>query len=634
MKKAAVIIILLVTLVPSVFAQGQLDSLEYIQSAVPLNILSSTFSKQLNTFNLNSILEYYYRTGGLNLSLNENFNTTYIRSIDPSSRDQHSLTAGSSYSVNPYFGFGLHLNNDIYSDSRQIDINQASMSALSAYAQINPFDKVAVSPFFGYENNRQVGESDNGLMYGAEGSLDNYSASNFILLSQLKFENEDISPRKNTLRYFNFAASNSLEGNFLNTVNYQYLQNRKDFYFIADSVTASQFGIKNNIQSRTETNNILRDNLQLENFLSLFTQNLSGMVSWRTIDRNTKYKSLKLMSPSIFDDEINELKIQIESVTNFRSDIFDGSLRFNYSERDERHQAVDFPGSNPIFLQERQDQENMKNNISKQMTLSFNGSISISPSDKLNFSLFQNKLRYDTPSQLNYDDRDELLSIARLNYVKTLNPFFDIFMNLEGTYNQIVYIYSEESSNNNINRILNLTTGGTYRGKNVTSTNSFEVSANYTVYNFEDITTNYRSYSFRQFSAVDSSEIKLNGNISLTHFGYVKLSEQGDLTWATFSTHPTRYLKEIYSEPKFVFKNQFGSVALGLRFYSLSTFNYKGLVKTLDTKYESTAPLTEISISMNNALTVNLLGWYEFIVINKTSHCQQANLTLSMNWNF
>ncbi len=634
MNKTAAIIILLTIFVSSVFAQDQLDSLEYIQSTIPLNILSSAFNKQLNTFNLNSALNYYYKTGGLNFYLNENYNSTYIRTFNASSRDQHALTATSSFSINPIFGFGLHLDNNIYSDSRQIDINQASMSALSAFAQINPVEKVSLSPFFGYENNQQVGESDNGYMYGAEGLLNNYSISNFILLSQLKFQNEDISPRKNTLRYFNFEATNSFENNFLNVVNFQYLQNRKDFYFIADSVTASQFGIKNNIQSRTETNNILQDKLKLGNFLSLFTQNLSGMISWRTIDRNTEYKSLKLMSPAIFDDQINELKIELESITNFHSELFDGNLRFNYSERDERHQAINFPGSNPVFLQERQSQENLKNNVSKQMTLSFIGSVNFSPSDKLNFSLFQNKLSYDTPSPLNYDDRDELLSIARLNYIKTLNPFFDIFINLEGTYNQIVYIYSEESSNNNINRILNLTTGGTYNGKNVTSTNSFEVSANYTVYNFEDINPNYRSFSFRQFSAVDSSEIKLTRRVSIVHFGYVKLSEQGDLKWATFSTHPTRYLKEIYSEPKLVFKNFFGSIALGLRFYSLSTYNYQGLLKVLDTKYVSTAPLTEISVLMNNTLTVNLLGWYEFIVINRISQKQQANLSLSMNWNF
>ena len=75
--------------------------------------------------------------------------------------------------------------------------------------------------------------------------------------------------------------------------------------------------------------------------------------------------------------------------------------------------------------------------------------------------------------------------------------------------NHIVYIYAEESANNNINRILRLSTGGTYSGANVSSTNSFEVSANYTVYDFEDLVPNYQSYSFRQFTAMDSSQNKI-----------------------------------------------------------------------------------------------------------------------------
>src|SRR5690606_30952532 len=125
-------------------------------------------------------------------------------------------------------------------------------------------------------------------------------------------------------------------------------------------------------------------------------------------------------------------------------------------------------------------------NNSIRAAVSILGNFNFSPTDKLSFSLLQNKLRYDTPSKDNFDDRDELLSIARLRYSKMLNPFVETYVNLEGTYNHIVYLFSERSSNNNINRILRLSSGGNYRGKNVTSVNNFEVSANYTVYDFED----------------------------------------------------------------------------------------------------------------------------------------------------
>jgi hypothetical protein len=563
----------------------------------------------------------------------ENFNSTFVRSADRSNRDEHMFTVSGSYIFNPVLTLGIGANNNIYSDSRSIEINQASLSNATVFSQITPLNKFTIAPYFGYENNRQIGESDNGYIYGGEALLNNLNTSDFDILSQIKFRNEDISPRKNTLRYLNFVAANTFTSGFSNVINFQYFQSRKDFYYLADSITAKEFHITNNIQSRIESNNILLDTLNYNHFLDLFSLKMLGSVSSRTIDRDTRYRSLDIASPSIFDTKINELKFELGSVINYRSSFFDGSLRIDYSERDEKHQAKDFPGANQIFYQERADEESIKNNTSKRTFVSLFGNLNFSPTDIVQFSMLQNKLTYDTPSLLNYDDRDELLSIVRIRYTKMLSPFFSVFLNTEGTLNHIVYIFSERSSNNNINRIIRLSSGGSYYGTTISTLNSFEVSANYTVYDFEDITQNFRSFSFRQFTATDSSKIKLYQDIDFVHFGYIKLSEQGDLKWASFSTHPTRYLQEIYSEPKFVFRYNSMAYAFGLRIYSLNTYNYQGLLRVINSRYLSVAPLTEITISLNK-LTFYLLGWYEFISINEGSYRQQANLSMTMNWNF
>lgn len=596
-------------------------------------MLSNQFSKQLNTFNLNSILLYNNNFGKINLHLNENYTSTYIRSADRSNRDEQVFNVHGAYVFTPFFSLGVSADNNIYSDSRQIDLNQSSLSDAALFAGIKPFSNLTLVPYAGYENNRQIGESDNGPMYGGEAYLNNLDVSDFIMRSDFKFKNEDISPRKNALRYLNLSIRNSFNPLVSNSINFQYFLNRKDFYYKADSITAKEFNIVNNIQSRIETNNVLEDRFNYNKFLNFFSLNLLSRISWRSIDRNTRYRSLDILSTSNFDAIINELKIELESITNFHSDFFDGALRINYSERDEKHTAKNYPGANQIFYQEREDQESIKNNTSKRTSVSLSGVMNLSRTDKLFVSLYQNKLTYDTPSPLNYDDRDELLSIVRLKYIKTLSPFFSVFANLEGTYNHIVYIFSERSSNNNVNRILKLSTGGVYSGRYITSSNSFGVSANYTVYDFEALTPNYRSFSFRQFTAKDSSRIKISRRISFVHFGYLKLSEEGDLMWASFSTHPTRFLREIYSEPKFVFYHDNLSFALGLRIYSLDTYNYKGLTKVIDSKYLSVAPLSEISINLNK-LTFNLLGWYEFISIYNAPGKQQANLSITANWNF
>jgi hypothetical protein len=249
-------------------------------------------------------------------------------------------------------------------------------------------------------------------------------------------------------------------------------------------------------------------------------------------------------------------------------------------------------------------------------------------------SLLQNKLRYDTQSQENFDDRDELLSIVRLRYTRQFTPFFLGFINAEGTLNHIVYIFSERSSNNNINRIIRLEAGGNYSGKNISSLNSFEVSANYTVYDFESLNPASRSFSFRQFTAVDSTRIILSRKLFFHVYGYLKLSEQGDFRWSSFSTRPARYLREIFSEPKITFKYYDLYLSLGARYFSLNNYSFKGKEKIKSSGYSSIGPVVDIILLMNGRLYLKLYGWYEFITISNDTGREQANLSFVMNWNF
>ena len=634
MKKTIAIFFSICFFSSTLLAQSLSDSLEFIPLENPVNILSNNFNKQLNTYSLYSNLYYNTQFKDVILNLSEDYNSTFVKSAEKSIRDENHFNLSGAYKINKIFQAGVAANNKIYSDSRKIEINQASQSDGTFFAVFKPEDAIVFSPFFGYTNNRQIGESDNGYLYGAEGYLNNLLISDFNLSSQLKFRNEDISPRKNSIRYYNFIVKNIFNENVSNSVGVKYAQNRKDFYFKADSNTAREFDIVNNIQSRIETSNIIQDKLNYDNFLDIFSLDFLGNIAWRSIDRNTRYRSLAVPSPSLFDTKIDELKVELETMARYNSKAFNGTLRINYSERDEKHLTKNIAEINPLFYEERSQQESEKNNTAIRTTVALTGLVRFSPSDKLDFSLYQNKLKYNTPSTKNYDDRDEILSIVRFRYTKNLTPFFDAFVNTEGTYNHIVYIFSEKSSNNNVNRIIKLSAGGNYHGKYISSSNSFGVSANYTVYDFEDISPSYRSYSFRQYTALDSSEIKFTRDFSFVHYGYIKLSEQGDLKWASFSTKPTRYLEEIYSVPEFVVKYNKAELSLGLRYYALNTYNYKNNVKVIDTRYVSLAPLSGVKIIFNNDLYFKLYGWYEFITINSNVTKHQANFALNMHWNF
>ncbi|HKI79268.1 MAG TPA: hypothetical protein VKA26_12060 [Ignavibacteriaceae bacterium] len=634
MKKISFAAALLFLLSATACPQAVVDSLQFLKSEPIKNLLLTNFDKQLNTYILNTTLKYNNSFGRFVLNLEENYNSSFIRSAIKSVRDEHSLRFSSAYRINNKFSLGVLANNNIFSDSRHIEINQASQTSAALFTQYSPEENIKISPFFGFINNEQTGEQDYGYLYGAEGSLENIHFSESNLLSQIKFRNEDISPRKNSIRYMNFILTNFFNENSGNIINASYSQNRKDFYFPADSITSLDFNISNNIQSRIETNYFLQDRFLTKDFLDMFDLDITGSFLWRTIDRETRYKSLIVNSSSLFDTKINELRIDFDSFTTYNSDIFNGSLRLTYSERDEKHITKNYEGTDQIAFQEKQDQESRKNNQTLRISAAFTGEFFLSKSDKISLSLYQNKLRYDTPSSLNFDDRDEMLSIIRLQYSKLLTPFFELYVNTDATISQTVYIFSEKSSNNNVNRILRLKAGGNYRGKYVTSLNSFEVSANYTVYDYEDINPNYKSFSFRQFTARDSTSLKLNRRLIFSTYGYLKLSEQGDLKWASFSTHPTRYLQEIYSESKLTVFYNLVRFSIGARIFSLNSYNYKITEKIIDSKFLSIAPLTEVIISENDSLYFRLYGWYEFINLSGSENKEEANLSIQMNWNF
>ena len=116
--------------------------------------------------------------------------------------------------------------------------------------------------------------------------------------------------------------------------------------------------------------------------------------------------------------------------------------------------------------------------------------------------------------------------------------------------------------------------------------------------------------------------------------GYLKLSEQADLNWKEFSERPTRYLREIYTDPMLVLKYKEMSIGIGVRYFSLSTFRYDKTTRVPDTEYLSVGPLTGLIYKQSDSLYLKINGWYEFISVNHISDKERVNLLIEMNWNF
>ncbi|HSW55190.1 MAG TPA: hypothetical protein VLH59_08875, partial [Ignavibacteriaceae bacterium] len=453
------------------FAQSTPDSTLYFIPVSSLNRLFSNFDKQLNTYYLNTGIDLYGSFSKFEYRVNQNYRSTLIQTNQNSVRDEQYLFALGKYKLSNGWKQGIAISSNIVSDDRQLGINEATIYQAVTLSELNFIRGLTLTPYGGYSDNRQVNEDDRGPIYGLDGKLNYLKSVDFDINSALRLENEDISPRKNTIRYLDLLVTNPFNPDVTNFFNARFNESRKDFYISADSITSRQFDITNNIESRTETAFLLQDRINYNNFFDLFSLELGGRVNFRTIDRNTRYKSTSIQSPSIFDTQVDELGIVVESGMFYRTEFANAGINLNYYERDEKHITKRFEGVAESFYEQRSELESRKNNNSYRTTISFLGNIYPSRKDQISLSLFHSKLRYDTPSSQNDDDRDELLTIGRLRYSRYLSPFFQMFTNLEGTLSHLVYIFSGRSANNNINRVLRLSAGGYYSGAQFSSLN-------------------------------------------------------------------------------------------------------------------------------------------------------------------
>lgn len=615
-------------------AQTSADSLEYFSRVFKNNFFNTRFDKQLNTYYLNSQLQLFEENDDFVIRVNEIFGSTFIRNENGNTRDEQHLNIFTKYLLNKSFSLGITGNSSLLSDNRSLGINESAVNYATVYGELNPMRNLWLIPFGGYSNNRQVSITDNGFIYGLEGLLDNLIFSDLEINSGLKFKNEDILPRRNLLRSFRLSLSNNFERNVSNTINTIFSQSRKDFYFNSDPVLSEKFNIVKNLQSRTETAYLIQNRLFYDGFLDILSLDLSGGINWRRIDRDTRYRLVDQFSTSSYDTKIEELKLEFDVITKYTSNFLNAALRLNYSERDEKNIPKRVEGISESIFDAQVEKEAQKNNNSIRATLSLSGNLRLSIKNIVTFSLYQSKLKYDTPSILNDDDRDEILSIVRIRYSSLLSPYFTAFISLEGTYGHIVYLFASRSSNNNVNRILKLRAGGDYYGSFLKSSNSFEVTANYTVYDFEDITSNNQSYSFRQFTAIDSTTINLIDRVSLFSYAYIKLSEIGDFRWQNFTSRPTRFLEEIYLEPRLIFSLNNSFFSAGIRFFLLNTYSYNKDIKIPESDFLSIGPITQINVILWKNLTLIVRGYYEFISNTNSLDKEQANLTLQVNWKF
>ena len=211
-----------------------------------------------------------------------------------------------------------------------------------------------------------------------------------------------------------------------NVFRVHYTHARRDFYYPADSVIKRQFNISNNIETRSERVISVGDSLDYKiGPTTLLT--LQGNIIGRSVGRVPRFKNLNDARRNNLNTTTEEFKIDgaVQACSNVTSGI-DIGMAFYYQERDEKHTAQAEEQINQFVIDSVFRAEERKNNHARRTSLAADVNILLSPADSVTLTGSSSLLRYDTPSLLNDDERDELWYILNLTTHHTINPYLDL----------------------------------------------------------------------------------------------------------------------------------------------------------------------------------------------------------------
>ena len=598
------------------------------------NTGSVVFDRNINTYNWISRAAVDTSAGPVRIRLLEQYaaNIIHLDGAPPGARDRlHSTQQNMSLAlrapVSDVLAPQVQWSSLVYTDEKGTGLNNASTYSVFGGADYALTPSLIITPLAGYRWDTQAGISDRGLAYALGARLPETEVDGYRIAGSGQFREDNLNPRKleghiarvGIQKDFSRFTRDSLEAGFT--------RNRREFYAVADS----------NIESRTEQVFSFANKLEYDFDPSLSTS-MFVAVNGRGLQKDLRNWNAIGPRDVQFDTKIDEFRLDTYVQAAYRT--VDGRgggwLRLFYSERTESHAAQRPKDSSPAIdlrYNERNRQEQLKDNSSRRTVLSGSVDVPLSSSDRIGLSGSAGILRYDTPSDLNVEDRDELLVAITLSTSHRISHALEVGIVLDGTQSHTVYLLKERSANNSINRVLRLSPRTTFRPVSwITSLNAFEVLANYTVYDFEQQLASVKSFSYRQFGCIDSTSFDLTHRLGIDLFAYWRVYERVQLKWSEFRERTENSAVEQTYAVQFRFTPWTGTLfAVGARYFGQSRYAYAGGAKELESFLSSVGPTCTILWEAGPHSRIQFQGWYERRRQPDGSVRPLSNMTMSVS---
>jgi len=582
------------------------------------------FKKLANTisFYFNGILSVKSSLGTVDVS--QQYSGTGIRVITTAFRDDQNLVIRYSKEIVPTLSLIGKYSWILSADSRSIELNKLERQIGLGGLQFSPINTWTTTAMVGYEKNNQLGIISNAFAFEGSSILQPIVVENYLFQGTVRTDyfNLDSLRTNSDINVDVFSERDFQEGNIARFFT-RYRRLQRDFFTPVGSSFEDLI-----VETRVENRFSVGTDLQIK-LLDLVSSQLQFSIDQAEIPRGFRSSIARVPQTSIVRS-LQELQFNGQGLFQFAYKNYTQSVWIQYfSRKEENKVTVAFPLLSIEEVELRKSEFNRDNN-SLRLRVGTDLNTYFSTEDTIRFSSSIGILRYNTPSELNRDDRDEQTVITTMVYGKRISEYANIQYFFTGQSTHLVYLKKERSSLNNVNSILKLGTNFFVKSNKFTSATSLELLANYTVYDFE-VPEQVRSFSFRQLLFRDSTTFSLSPKYFIEARAYIRYFERGRLYWESFSELPELQSMEtfirllIYTKP-----NDNLLLGFGSRFYSMQQKNLL-IRNALSSDISQSVPGPEVDIRyiLPNNSYISLSGWYEFQRTNGILTRELPNVTLN-----
>lgn len=510
-------------------------------------------------------------------------------------------------------------------DSRSVGLNSLERLGGIGGVRWNIDDGVRLEAVGGMERNTQIGQRSTGFIGGIDGILQQKDLEEWLLSSRLTADyqhmdaqryNSDVLAKASVVRTFSDVSSMN--------VAVEYTDLHRDFFTALSGSTSNDLAVEQRGEQRLHVATDLSYGIS-----GPWSAGLVATVDAAGIDRRYKdpYQDVSI---TMVNRHLSEFTADMAFELRYRAPSLTGNVGVSVYTRNEQNKVNPVSDISDPDLAAIRSQENQRDNTSTRSK--FAGALTWYPSERDTVHVEGSSwiLRYDTPSTLNYDDRDELNGLLTVRYAHALSPLLSVGLTLSGQYVHMVFLNKQRSAINNENRVIRFAPSIAINGAVVRMQPQIEVLANYTVYDFDEPGVNARSYSFRQISLRDSILVRLSNEFTIESRILFRYFERGAFFWGSFAETPQNSNLEQLSKILVFYDVGTGiRVGTGVRFYQLEQRAIgPGVVTGLTSSVQFWAPETAVRYTTANGSELSLGGWYEFQHVNVVGRRNLPNLLL------